>query len=161
MTQLVRSVRDPVALANVRALAAGLGAEGRGRDALLLLEFLSAVDPGDADTLRLLVRLLGAAGRMLEALERLCDVKEASTDMDSLVESIEEQIPAALEWFNGHLAAGDIAEAEKLAAALVTLIPRKRAAVEAAHNCNLALGRAEQASHYAAMLRLLAAAAPA
>jgi len=159
MTQQIHAGRDPIALGNIRALAEGLGAEGRAQDALLLLEFLAAVDPGNADTLRSLVRMLGAEGRMLEALERLCEVKAASTDMAALLGSIAEQMPAVLERFNSHLAAGDVAEAEELVAALVALIPRNRAVIEAAHNCNLALGRAEKVSHYAAMLRLLDAVA--
>jgi hypothetical protein len=146
---------DPAALVNVRGLAEALGAEGRTSDAVMLLEFLAALESGNVETLRPLVRLLGAAGRTVEALERLCEVKAASADMDALIASVNEQLPAALECFNGLLAAGSVAEAEKVVAAMVALIPRHKALVEAALNCNAALGRHEQVSRYTAMLSAL------
>lgn len=148
-------VGDAIGLANVRAVAASLGAEGRVKDALLLLEFLAVAEPGNAETLRPLAKMLGAEGRTVEALEKLCELKAASADMEALVGPVQEQIPPALKRFNDHIAAGEIAEAENVLSLLVAIIPHNKALLDAALACNLALGRKSSASRYAATLLLV------
>ena len=143
---------DPTRLAGLRSLAHSLGVEGRIQDALLLLEHLAAVTPGDAEILRPLVKLLSAQGRTLEAIEKLSELKATTTDMESLLGEIEREIPPAIKCFNDHLAAGDVAEAEKYAAALAALVPGNAALQNSALSCNIALGRQHEAARYAAAL---------
>ncbi|HEX5377660.1 MAG TPA: FkbM family methyltransferase, partial [Phenylobacterium sp.] len=69
----------------LRALALGLGAEGRAADALLLLEHLNALRPSDPETLRGLVRALGQEGRTLEALAKLSALKLALGDPEAVI----------------------------------------------------------------------------
>lgn len=136
----------------LRDLALSLDAEGRDKDALLLLRHLADIDPKDAENLRPLVKMLAAAGRQLEAIETLSVLKSVATDMNAVLIDIQNQMPVAIEHFNERLAAGDVEEAEKYAAALVSLIPRNKTLLDAALSCNLALGRKEQAAKYAATL---------
>jgi hypothetical protein len=143
---------DPLKLAGLRQLAQSLHQEGRAKDSLLLLEHAAAIKPGDAETLRPLAKMLSAQGRTIEAIEKLVELKAASTDMDALLGDIQAQAPAAIQRFNDHLAASDIETAERLAAALTTLIPRNTALLDAALSCNLALGRKDKAAEYAAAL---------
>jgi tetratricopeptide (TPR) repeat protein len=139
----------------LRALAQSLNLEGRTKDALLLLEHLAALQPGDAETLKQLARALGAEGRTLEAIEALCALKAVTAHTEGLLDEIRAQMPAALECYNARLASGDAAQAEKCAAALVALIPRNTALLDAALSCNLALGRKQEAVKYAATLLTL------
>jgi tetratricopeptide (TPR) repeat protein len=146
---------DLLRVDGLRALARSLNLEGRTKDALLLLEHLATLQPGDAETLRQLARALGAEGRTLEAIETLCALKAVTAHTEALLDEIRAQMPAALECFNAHLAAGDVAQAEKCAAALTALIPRNTALLGAALSCNLALGRKQQTTKYAAALLTL------
>ena len=142
----------------LRTLALSLQAEGRAKDALLLLEHLAAVNPGDTETLQPLVKMLGADGRTLDAIEKLVEWKSATTDMEALLGEIQGQAPAAIQRFNDHLAAKEIEKAERYVSALVALIPRNIALLDAALSCNLALGRKGNAAKYAATLLSLDAA---
>jgi FkbM family methyltransferase len=154
----VRGAIDAAKLDSLRNLARSLHLEGRAKDALLLLEHLAAVNPGDAETLRPLVKMLGAEGRTLDAIEKLVEWKSATTDMGALLGEIQGQAPAAIQRFNDHLAASEVEKAEKYASALVALIPRNIALLDAALSCNLALGRKGKAAQYAATLLSLNAA---
>ena len=143
---------DSIRLAGLRSLAHSLGVEGRAKDALLLLEHLAAVTPGDAETLRPLVKLLSAQGRTLEAIEKLSELKAATTDMESLLGEIEREIPPAIKCFNDHVAAGEVEQAERYASALAVLVPGNAALQNSALSCNIALGRKHEAAKYAAAL---------
>ena len=149
---------DPVKLANLRSLAHSLHEAGRSRDALLLLEHLDETYPGDTGTLLQLVRLFAAEGRALDAIEKLVELKSATTDMEALLTEIQSQVPAALQGFNDHLATNEIETAERYASALVALIPRNIPILDAALSCNLALGRKSKAVKYAETLLSLDAA---
>src|SRR5260370_5218413 len=61
---------DTARMDGLRNLARSLHLEGRPKDALLLLEHLTALKPGDPETLRLLVKVLRADGRALHAIEK-------------------------------------------------------------------------------------------
>src|SRR5258708_21525533 len=149
---------DTAKMDGLRNLARSLHLEGRTKDALLLLEHLTALKPGDPETLRRLVKMLGAEGRTLDAIEKLVEWKSATTDMEALLGEIQGQAPAAIQCFNDHLAASEVEKAEKYASALVALIPRNIALLDAALSCNLVLGRKGKAAQYAATLLSLGAA---
>jgi hypothetical protein len=119
---------------------------------LLLLEHLDETHPGDAETLRPLVKMLSAEGQTLDAIEKLVKWKSATTDTEALLGEIQSQVPAAIQGFNDRLAAREIEKAERYASALVALIPRNIALLDAALSCNLALGRKGKAAQYAATL---------
>jgi tetratricopeptide (TPR) repeat protein len=143
---------DAARISDIRALANTLAGEGRVKDASLLLEHLAAVRPGDAETLRPLVKLLGAEGRTLEAIETLSQLKDSSTDLASLVGDIQSQMAPAIDCFNRHLAAGEVEKAERYASAMVALVPRNVSLLNAALSCNVALGNKERAAKYASTL---------
>jgi FkbM family methyltransferase len=145
----------PSQLTALRELAAALESDGRGEDALLLLQHLASVYPNDAETLKQLIGLFGAQGRTLEALETLARFKSVATDVEALLAEIRTQLIPAIEIFNRHLAAGEIAEAEKYAAVLTAIVPRNTAFLAAALSCNAALGRKGRAAEYAATLLAL------
>ncbi len=147
-----RGPADSGKLANLRRLAHCLHAEGRARDAFLLLEHLDETHPGDADTLLQLVRLLAAEGQTLEAIEKLSALKHAATDTEVVLAEIRERMDPAIKHFNDHLAAGEIDQAERYAAALVALVPNNVALLDAALSCNRVLGRKERAAKYAATI---------
>ena len=148
---------DAARISDIRALAHALTGEGRVNDASLLLEHLAAVRPGDAETLRPLAKLLSAAGRTLEAIETLSRLKASSNDLTSLVGDIQSQMPAAIECFNRHLAAGEVEKAERYVSAMVALVPRNAALLNAALSCNVALGNKEKVAKYAESLQSLGA----
>jgi FkbM family methyltransferase len=139
----------------LRALALALQSEGRSKDALLLLQHLASVHPGDEETLKPLIGLLTAEGRTLEALQTLAAFKSHATDVEGLLTEIRLQLNPAIEHFNRLLAAGDTAEAEKYAAVLTSLVPRNTAFLSAAFSCNVALGRKAKAATYATTLLAL------
>lgn len=145
-------------IAKLRGLGVSLHREGRSKDALLVLEHLDALQPGDAQTLRALVNALASEGRTLEAMERLVALKAVASDAEVLVEDIRAQMPAAIERFNAHLAEGDVAQAEKYAAALASLVPGSVAMLNSALSCNVVLGRKAEAEKYASLLLRLDAA---
>ncbi len=142
----------PSRAAALRELALSLDADGRAKDALLVLEHLAAVHPRDVETLRALVQLLAAQGLTLAAIEKMVEMRDVASDAQPVLDSIQAHAPAAIELFNRHLAAGEIAEAEKYASVLATLIPRNKAFLEAARACNSTLGRTDSAAKYAAAL---------
>ncbi len=154
----------PEALAEVdrlRAMAAELASEGRAGEALLVLQKLHASRPSDVETLRALVRLLSSMGRVLEALERLIELKVAAGDPETVIEDVRAQALVAIERYNAHLAAGEMAQAEAYAAALAEVAPLSAPMVTAALVCNQALGRRDRVEHYARALLALDPADPA
>jgi tetratricopeptide (TPR) repeat protein len=150
-TATAQAAPAPVHWAALKDLARSLQQEGRNDDALTLFRHLSRVR-ADAETLRPLARLLSAQGRTLEAIETLCALKAVDGDRQTLLSDIQSQMQPALDGFNRHIAAGEIKEAEKVASALVTLVPRNTAFLNAALDCNLVLGDKDKARKYAAML---------
>ena len=131
-------------------IAGGLAREGKHREAITLLRHIDGIAPGRADTLRAIVRALGADGQTLKALEKLQELKAVERDADALVEDIRAQMPAAFAQFNAHAAAGQVAEAERYAAALAALVPGNVVLLNSALSCNVALGRKDEAARYAA-----------
>ena len=145
--------RAPVVEAG--ALARSLYQEGRAKDALTLYEILQALQPNDGTILRELVRLLGEQGRTLEAIEKLNALKALGLDATVLLDDIRTQMPAALARFNAHVAANEVEQAEKYAAAMAGLVPANVALLNAALSCNVALQRVDEARKYAtAILRV-------
>ena len=146
-----RAVTRPVAdVSGLSVIADGLAAEGKHAEALTLLEHIDALVPGQAATLRGIVRSLGAGGQTLKAIEKLQALRAVEPNAEALVEDIRAQMPAAFDRFNAHAAAGQIVEAEKYAAALAALAPGNVALLNSALSCNVALGREAEAAHYAA-----------
>jgi FkbM family methyltransferase len=136
-------------------LAVSLNQGGRFGDALLLLDHLDALAPGDTNLLKLRVQVLGASGQALKALEALYLLKSSSVDVEDVLGEVRNQMPAALECFNSHLSAGKIEEAEKYVCALAALLPGNIAILDSALSCNLALGRKQNAKKYATALLVL------
>lgn len=151
-----RRATAPIAdVARLRAIAGTLGEQGRYKDALTLLEHVDALQGAQAETLRQIVRMLGADGQTLKAIEKLALLKAVEPNTDILVEDIRTQMPAAFDQFNALVAAGRIDEAEKYAAALAALAPGNVAFLNSALSCNVALGRKNEAARYAtAVLKL-------
>jgi FkbM family methyltransferase len=145
----------PPRTGKLRTLASTLHGEGRADDALLLLEHLVALHPDDVETLRQLVRVLGTEGRTLEAMDKLVALTAVATDTEAVVEDIRTQTLPAIVRFNEHLAAGEIEQAERYAAALAALLPGSPAMLGAALSCNQALGRAGEVARYAAALAVV------
>ena len=142
-------------LTALRKLAGALGRDGKPKDALVLLEHLDAVQAGNVETLQQLVRMLGADGQILKAIEKLATLKLVATDAEALLEEVRALLPAAIERFNGLLAAGQIAEAGRYADALSAIIPGNPALLNSALSCSVALGRMPEAvRHATALLRL-------
>lgn len=139
-------------LTELRELAKSLAQDGRAHDALLLLEHLESLQPSNVETLQLAARILGADGQPLKAIEKLSALKAVATDAEALAGEIRAQMPAAIETFNEHLAAGRVEDAEKYAAALAALVPGNPALLNSAMSCNVALGRKGHAARYAAAL---------
>lgn len=135
-----------------RLVAETLIGEGRNDEATTLLELLATINPGDADTVAPLVKLLDAHGRTLDALKRLAAWKNATRDMEDLVAPIQEILPSALTRYNHHAGAGEVAEAEKYVSALVALIPHNPALLDTALSCSLALGHVAKAKDNASTL---------
>jgi FkbM family methyltransferase len=148
---------DAAALDDLRSLAHRLHAQGRAEDALMLLNHVQSLAPDDIETLKDRITVMGAAGRTLEALHALADLKAHSGDVEELIAEIQSQMPATLERFNRHIAAGEVAEAEPYIAALANLLPGNRAVLDSAMTCNLALGRSGPAQKYAAALQAIPA----
>jgi hypothetical protein len=148
---LARRATDTATLEGICRLADSLRQEGRREEALLLLNHLRTLEPGDA-VLRQCVNLLSAMGQTLKALDALTELKAAGGNVEDLLGAIRAQMPAILECFNAHLAAGEIEQAEKYAAALAGLLPGNVAVLDSALSCNLALGRSADARKYAAGL---------
>ena len=142
----------PAQLEGLRRLARTLSQERRTGDALLLLDHLETLDPGNVETNCQRAKILGASGETLKALDALAAMNAQESDRENLLEEIRKQMPQALERYNDHLAAGEIDLAEKYAAALAALIPGNTAVLDSALSCNLALGRGDHARKYASAL---------
>jgi DNA-binding NarL/FixJ family response regulator len=106
-----------------------------------------------------LLRLLAPHHRPARAplLERLA---EADAPAEALALAVDDGIARqaaaeALDGFNRAIAGGDLASAERLAAALAAYQPGNRAVLEAALACNRNLGRTARARRYAAALLAL------
>ena len=140
------------ALAGLQSLAQSLEREGRLDEALLLLDHLTALQPRDAQLQKQRVTLLGTRGETLKVLQALVAMKAAGASADYLLGEIQALMPAALELFNAHVAAGEIELAEKYIAALAALLPGNVAILNSAVSCNLALGRQPDALKYASVL---------
>jgi len=140
-------------MADLRTAAQSLYQEGRYAAALVLLDEI--LRPGDAETLRQHVKVLGKLGRTLEALQALAVLKAGALNVEDLLDDIRSQIPATIDSFNAHLAAGEIELAEKYIAALAALLPGNTAILNSALSCNLALGRLPTAQKYASALSAL------
>jgi FkbM family methyltransferase len=141
--------------AELRNLALSLQRDGRLDDSLLLLNCLERFEPGHVDTLKQRAAILGASGRTLEALKTLAVIKTRVVDVEYLLAEIRTQMPAALERFNAHLAAGEVEQAERYVAALAALLPGNVAILNAALSCNGALGRQEQVQKYTSALHAI------
>lgn len=146
---------DAATLERLGALAASLERDGRREDALLLLEHLDKIRPGDAQILKRKIKLLSNLGQTLKALETLAALKAQRGDINELLAEIQAQMPAVLGQFNRHLAAGEVELAEPYVAALAALLPGNRAVLDSALSCNLALGRTQHAQRYAAALQAI------
>ena len=85
----------------------------------------------------------------LAVLHKLATLKAAAANPVALVGIVRSLLPAALRQFNEHLDQGEIAEAEQYVSALLALVPRNTALVNAALSCNLALGRKDEALRHA------------
>ena len=154
-TRRNRSSQHGPALGDLHNLAQSLHRDGRNEEALLLLDHLGSLEPGQLETLKQRVTVLRALGRTLDVLETLIALKACGADQDYLLEEIRSQMPAALECFNAHLAAQEIELAEKHIAVLAALLPGNPAILNAALACNSALGRHEQIQTYSRALHAL------
>lgn len=137
------------------ALAEALRGEGRLEAARAIVDHLAALWPADREVVRSRMRLLGAQGQTLEALAALQQLRGLGGEVQDLLADIREQSQPAVEKFNAHLAAGEMAAAELYAAAMAQLMPNAAPMVAAAMSCNQALGRTEAAGRYAERLLAL------
>lgn len=135
-------------IAQIVAVAEALRREGRGAEALPLLEHLALLHPGRGDIRFAYVAALGEQGRVLEAIGQLMALRQRGFTPE-LLAAIQAQAEAAIGQFNAHLARQDTASAERYAAALADLLPQNTAMLQAALSCNQALGREAEALRYA------------
>lgn len=137
------------------ALARRLRGEGRVEDALTLWEHIAALRPNDPEALRALATAFGARGRTLDALETLAALQALHGGPGPIANEIREQSAAAIAKYNALAGTGQVAEAEKYAAALARLLPTATGMLAAALQCNQVLGRAEEVERYARALLVL------
>lgn len=145
----------PAELDRLRELAQSLCRDNRYAEALLLLDSIEILQPGHAETRRQRARVLGFMGNTLKTLEALVALKACAVDDDELLDQIRAQLPATLERFNAHIAAGEARLAEEHIAALAALIPGNTIVLESALSCNLVLGRKDHIQKYAQALLAL------
>lgn len=136
----------------LRDLAVTLAQEGRLQDALMLLEHLESLQFDDAETLKELVKVLGAQGQTRKALEKLVVLKSVVAEPKTLVEDIRAQLPAAIQGFNALLAADHPEEAADFLSVLADVIPGNAGVLNSGLTINLALGRKDVAEKYASQL---------
>jgi hypothetical protein len=141
--------------AGLQEIANGLQAKGRGAEALILFEHLAELRPDAAEFVRAQAAALSGLGRHIEALDRIAAARGTPADPAALAAIAQEHGAAAIATFNGFLAAGQLAEAEAVAAALVRLMPTAPGLIEAAISCNQVLGRPEEVQRYARALLAL------
>jgi hypothetical protein len=142
----------PIDVAKLVALAQRLREEGRVEDALTLYEHVATLYPREPLAVRDHVNALAARGRLLEAIDRLCDLQALVGGPAAIAAEIRTHSTAAIARFNALVAANRLDEAEKYAAGLTRLLPGAVGMLEAALSCNQALGRAEAAQGYARAL---------
>jgi hypothetical protein len=133
-------------------LGRALQAQGRFADAETVFGHLADLRPDDLEIQRGLIAALGGQGRTLEALERMVAARRLQTDTQALLADIQAQSGPAIDKYNAHLAAGEVGEAERYAAALAALAPQSGPMLAAALACNLALDRPDQTVRYAEAL---------
>ena len=138
-------------IGQVLQIADILRREGRGGLALPLLEHLASLHPGRADVRFAHVAALGEQGRVLEAIAQL-NLMKAWGATPELLAAIQTQAEAAVGRFNACLAHNATEEAARYAAALAELLPQNLAMLQAAVNCNRALGRTAEALRYAEIM---------
>ena len=143
---------DPLRLDKLLSLAQSLRVGGRPDDALTLFEHLLVLRPGHPDVLLGVVMALGTKGDTLGALEQLVALRAGHPEPSTLISVIREQSLPAVGKFNACIAAGDMVQAERYAAALAALVPQSPPMQAAALSCNLSLGRADEARRYATAL---------
>ena len=143
---------DPLRLDKLLGLAQSLRVGGRPDDALTLFEHLLVLRPGHPDVLLGVVMALGSKGDTLVALEQLVELRAAHPEPSALISVIREQSLPAVGKFNACIAAGDMVQAERYAAALAALVPQSPPMQAAALSCNLSLGRTDAARRYATAL---------
>jgi tetratricopeptide (TPR) repeat protein len=130
-------------------LGRALQAEGRFVDAETVFAHLATLRPDDLEIQRHLITALGGQGRTLEALERMVAARRLQTDSAVLLADIQAQSGPAIDKYNAHVAAGELEQAERYAAALAALAPHSGPMLAAALACNMALGRSDQILRYA------------
>lgn len=126
--------------------------EGRVDEALTVFENLVALRPRDERALWALIEIYTAQDRTLEVLRALRAIRLGRTNPDSLLEEIQDRALPAIGKFNAHLEAGETAQAERYAAALVALIPNSEPMLTAAMSCNQVLQRWSEVERYARAL---------
>ena len=131
-------------LGELFAVAQALRAERRPVQALAILTHLSALHPGRSEIRLAHAIALGEAGRTVLAMRALNTLKSRGVTAE-LLAAIQAQAEAAISVFNTHLAQGQIADAEYVAAGLAELMPQNVALLKAAQSCNEALGRPAEA----------------
>ncbi|WP_340647203.1 FkbM family methyltransferase [Phenylobacterium sp.] len=147
-----RSKRASAATNALFQLGQALVAEGRTDDALTVFENLVVLRPNDEPALWALIELYTAQDRTLEVLGALRAIRLGRSNPNSLLEEIQERAMPAIGKFNAHLEAGETAQAERYAAALVALIPNSEPMLTAAMSCNQVLHRWSEVERYARAL---------
>ncbi|MES2341779.1 MAG: FkbM family methyltransferase [Pseudomonadota bacterium] len=147
-----RSKRPSAKAQRLMDLGQRLAAEGREDDALAAFENLATLMPRDEAVLRRLLEAYAARDRSLEVLGVLSAIRALRPDADDLLPQIQAHSLPAVEKFNAHVAAGEIAEAERYAAALAAMVPQSEPMLSAAMTCNQVLGRWSQVLRYAKAL---------
>ncbi len=141
--------------AAVLDLARRLQEERRWSDAATVLEHVLSVEPDREDVLRALMQNHSAAGRTLEALKVLGDLRARHPEGVYLARDMVEQTQPAIERYNLHMRSKDVAQAAPYASALADLSPHNPIVVRTAMTCSQTLGDMERAGRYAEALLAL------
>jgi hypothetical protein len=128
-------------------VAAALSREGRHEFAAPILQHLATLYPGRTDIRLAHVAALAGQGRIAEALTQLAAIRQMGA-APAVLGAIQTHAEAAVGVFNASLASNDVTGAEKIAVALAELMPQNVAMLQAALDCNQALGRPAQALRY-------------
>ena len=108
------------------AVALALRSEGRHAQALPILEQLAVLHPGRLEIRLAHATALADLGRTLEAIAQLNVIKSLGTPRDVLA-AVQALAETAVGKFNLNLARGEVADAERYAAALAELLPQNTA----------------------------------
>ncbi|WP_269713817.1 tetratricopeptide repeat protein [Caulobacter sp. NIBR2454] len=136
-------------------LARRLQEERRWSDAATIFEHVLAAQPDREDVLRALMHNHSAAGRTLEALKVLADLRVRYPDGPELARDVAEQTQPAIERYNLHMRSKDVAQAAPYASALADLTPNNPLVLRTAMTCNQTVGDLESAGRYAQTLLAL------